>query len=138
MQKSESRLTVFFDEPFWVAVYERITDGKLEVYKITVGAEPIDYQVYDFLLQNLDLRFSPPVKTDRELNVKISPKGLQRMIKKQLEAQGVDTKSQQALKLPQQENKTICTKKRRAQKEEEKERQFELWQQQRKEKHRGR
>ena len=47
-----SSLTVFFEEPFWVGVYERQSGNRLEVCKITFGAEPKDYEVYDFLLRN--------------------------------------------------------------------------------------
>ena len=50
MQKS--KLTVFFDGIFWIGIYERIQDGKLEACKITFGAEPKDYEVYDFLLKS--------------------------------------------------------------------------------------
>jgi len=139
MQKTESKLTVFFDDPFWVGVYERISDGKLEVCKITFGAEPKDYEVYDFLLQNWNnLRFSQPVKTDSKQDAKINPKRMQRAIKKQLETQGIGTKSQQALKLQQKESKIARKQKSRQQKEDEKQRQFELRQQKKKEKHRGR
>ena len=60
MQKS--KLTVFFDGLFWIGIYERIQDGKLEACKITFGAEPKDYEVYGFILKNwYKLRFSPPV-----------------------------------------------------------------------------
>ena len=60
MQKS--KLTVFFDGLFWIGIYERIQDGKLEACKITFGAEPKDYEVYGFILKNWHkLRFSPPV-----------------------------------------------------------------------------
>lgn len=45
---------------------------------------------------------------------------MQRIVKKQLEVHGVGTKSQQALKLQQEENKMIRKEKSRKQKEEEK------------------
>ncbi len=38
------KLTVYFEEPFWVGVFERIEDGKLSVAKVTFGAEPKDYE----------------------------------------------------------------------------------------------
>lgn len=139
MQKIESKLTVFFDDPFWVGVYERTADGRMEACKVTFGAEPKDYEVYALLLQNWAmLRFSPPVKADRKQDVKINPKRMQRAIHKQVEAQGVGTKSQQALKLQQEEGKAARKEKIRQQKEDEKQRRFELRQQKHKEKHRGR
>ncbi|MDL2300043.1 YjdF family protein [Clostridiaceae bacterium OttesenSCG-928-D20] len=138
MQKTESKLTVFFDDPFWVGVYERISDGKLEVCKITFGAEPKDYEVYEFLLQNWNkLRFSPPIKADNKSVGNINPKRMQRAIKKQLEKQGVGTKAQQAMKLQQAEGKEARKQKFRLQREQEKERQFEIKQEKRREKHKG-
>ena len=46
----KASLTVFFEEPFWVGVFERIEDGKLSVCKVTFGAEPKDYEVLDYIL----------------------------------------------------------------------------------------
>ena len=138
MQNTEIKLTVYFDDPFWVGVYERISDGLLEVCKITFGAEPKDYEVYEYLLQNWHLlRFGSSVKADEKQNVKINPKRMQREIKKQLENQGVGTKSQQALKLQQEENKIARKEKSREQREAERLMQFELRRQKKKQKHKG-
>ena len=46
MDKVSGRLTVFFEEPFWIGVFERISEGKLSVCKVTFGAEPKNYEVY--------------------------------------------------------------------------------------------
>ena len=35
MNKVSDRLTVFFEEPFWIGVFERISEGKLSVCKVT-------------------------------------------------------------------------------------------------------
>ena len=34
----KTSLTVFFEDPFWVGVFERVDDGKLSVCKVTFGA----------------------------------------------------------------------------------------------------
>ncbi len=47
----KSSLTILFENPFWVGLFERIDGNKYEVCKITFGAEPKDYEVYDFLLK---------------------------------------------------------------------------------------
>lgn len=39
MDKVSGKLTVFFEEPFWIGVFERVTDGKLSVCKVVFGAE---------------------------------------------------------------------------------------------------
>ena len=62
MNKSSICLTVFFEDPFWVGVFERQEQGALTVCKVTFGAEPKDGEVYDFVLRNYaSLRFSPAV-----------------------------------------------------------------------------
>lgn len=64
MGKVIGKLTVFFEEPFWVGVFEKIEDGKLSVAKTTFGAEPKDYEVYEFVLKYYYcLQFSPAVAT---------------------------------------------------------------------------
>ena len=55
MDKVSGKLTVFFEEPFWVGVFERISDGKLSVCKVTFGAEPKDYELDDFILKKITL-----------------------------------------------------------------------------------
>lgn len=136
---TKSSLTILFENPFWIGLYERYDDGKYEVCKITFGAEPKDYEVYDFLLKNWHkLKFSPPVKAEKIEEQKINPKRMQREINKQLENRGIGTKAQQALKLQHEQNKTERKVKSREQKELEKERQYALRQEKKKAKHRGR
>ena len=138
MDKVSARLAVFFEEPFWVGVFECVSDGKLSVCKVTFGAEPKDYEIYDFVLKNYDrLRFSPAVEADVK-EAGRNPKRVQREVRKQMQNTGVGTKSQQALKLQQEQMKTERKIMNREQREAEKERRFELKQQKRKEKHRGR
>ena len=138
MDKVSGRLTVFFEDPFWVGVFECISDGKLSVCKVTFGAEPRDYEVYDFVLKNYyQLRFSSAVATDVKETGR-NPKRIQREVRKQVQNAGIGTKSQQALKLQQEQLKTERKAVSWEQREAEKRRQFELKQQKRKEKHRGR
>lgn len=137
MNKVTDKLTVFFAEPFWVGVFERIDHGKLSVCKVTFGAEPKDFEIYDFILNNYyHLKFSPAVAADVK-ETKINPKRRQREVKRQLQDRGIGTKSQQALKLQQEQMKTARKVISREMKEAEKQHQFELKQQKRKGKHRG-
>ena len=138
MDKVSGKLTVFFEESFWVGVFERVSDGTLSVCKVTFGAEPKDYEIYDFVLKNYyRLRFSPAVATDVK-EAGRNPKRVQREVRKQIQNTGIGTKSQQALKLQQEQLKTERKIMSREQREAGKQRQFELKQQKRKEKHRGR
>ena len=133
----QSSLTILFEAPFWIGLYERTDSGKYEVCKITFGSEPKDYEVYEFLLKNWHkLKFSPPIQTEVAIERKINPKRMQREIQSQLQDKGIGTKAQKALKLQQckLERKT----KSREQKEAEKDRQFAIRQEKKKTKHRGR
>ena len=42
MDKTNGKLTVYFEKPFWVGIFERTEDGKLSVAKVTFGVEPKD------------------------------------------------------------------------------------------------
>lgn len=138
MDKVIGGLTVFFEEPFWVGVFERVERGKLSVCKITFGAEPKDYDIYDFILKEYHhLKFSPAVAAAvKEMNV--NPKRKMREAKKQVANTGIGTKSQQALKLQQEQMKVERKAVSREQREAKKQRQFDLKQQKKKDKHRGR
>ncbi|WP_050697481.1 YjdF family protein [Anaeromassilibacillus senegalensis] len=138
MGKIASKLTVLFEDPFWIGLYEREDSGKYEVSKITFGAEPKEYQVYDFMLKNWKrLRFSPSMEAAALVEKRMNPKRMQRLAKQQTEHTGIGTKAQQALKLQQVQGKTARKVRSREQREAEKERQFTLRQEKRKEKHRG-
>lgn len=132
-------LTVLFENPFWIGVVERVDNNKYEVCKITFGAEPKDYDVYVFLLENWHrLKFSLPVNADSVEERKINPKRMQREINSRLENKGIGTKAQQALKRQHEQNKIERKTKTREQREAEKDRLFALRQEKKKAKHRGR
>lgn len=132
------KLTVFFEEPFWVGVFERCEDGCISVSRVVFGAEPKDYDVYDFLLKRYHtLKFSNPISVDETEEKRLNPKRLQREAKKETQDKGVGTKAQLAIKLQYEANKMERRKKSKEEKEEGKERQFALRQQKKREKHRG-
>ena len=130
-------LTVFFEDPFWVGVFERIEDGKLSVCKVTFVAEPKDYDVWEFILQNYDrMVFSTAVETETKQTAD-NPKRRLRNVRKQTERRGIGTKSQQALQLQREELKTEHRQISREQRDAEAQRRFEMKQLKKKEKRRG-
>ena len=72
-----------------------------------------------------------------EKDKKKNPKRMQRAAKKQILETGIGTKSQQALKLQQEQNKQERKVRSQEKKEAEKLRMFELKQQKKREKHKG-
>ena len=138
MDRTSEKLTVFFEEPFYVGIFERVSDGNLYVCKVIFGAEPTDAEVYRFLLDRHDgLLFSPAVAAaikEREMR----PKRAKREARKQMENVGIGTKAQRALSLRREQSKSEQKVLDREEREVEKLRRFERKQLKRKEKHRGR
>ena len=133
----KASLTVFFEEPFWVGVFERIEDGKLSVCKVTFGAEPKDYEVLDYILHHYyELVFSPAVEMEIR-KAADNPKRRSRNARKQLENTGIGTKSQQAIQRQREEMKTERRQISREEREAEAQRRFVMKQEKKKEKRRG-
>ena len=137
MDKVNGKLTVYFEEPFWIGVFERIEDGKLSVAKVTFGAEPKDYEVQEYIQKHYaSLKFSPAVDAVVK-DIKRNPKRMQREARRQMQETGIGTKSQQALKLQQEHNQQERKERNRKKKEAKEQRMFELKQQKKREKHKG-
>lgn len=138
MEKMIGKLTVCFEDPFWIGIFERIDDGRLSVAKVTFGAEPKDYDVQEFINRHYnDLKFSPSVEVTVKQDA-VNPKRKLRQVRKQSQVSGIGTKSQQALQLQREENKLKQKVISRETKAAENQRRYELKQQKRREKHKGR
>lgn len=143
MQKLSVELTVFFEDPFWVGVYTRKWEGRMEAARIVFGAQPTQAQLYERLIACWrTLRFSPEVPDSAApLGMCKNPKRMQRAVRERLSQKGVGTKSQQAVKaaFSQMQETGAHERKqcRREKRQMEKERRVQLHQQKKKEKHRG-
>ena len=139
MESAKTKLTVFFEPPFWTGLIERETGDRYEVCRVIFGAEPSDAEVYAYVLDRYgSLKFSPALEVERQPERTINPKRAQRMAQKQHQPIGIGTKAQQALQLQREQSKMkrrICSREIR---QAEEERQYHLRQAKRKEKHRGR
>ena len=133
----KASLKVFFEDPFWVGVFERIEDGKLSVCKVTFGAEPKSYEVLEYVLQHYyELVFSPAIEIQTR-QAADNPKRRSRNARKNLENTGIGTKSQQALQRQREEMKKERRQVSREEREAEAQRRFEQKQAKKKEKKRG-
>ena len=137
MEADAISLTVFFQEPFWIGVFERVENGRLSVCKVTFGAEPKDYEVHQYLLKRYSgLRFSAAIETEARKRAD-NPKRRQREASRQIQNTGISTKSQMALQMQREAMKTERKQISRAQRDAEAQRKFDLKQQKKKEKKRG-
>ena len=131
------QLTVFFEEPFWVGVFERMEGDRLSVSKVTFGAEPRDHEVLSYILDHYhELTFSAPVAAEVRERAD-NPKRRQRAAAQQMQQTGVGTRSQQALQAQRELVKTERKQITREEREAEEHRRFELKQQKKREKKRG-
>ena len=139
MEQIMSSLTVFFDSPFWVGVYQRCTGSRIEAARVVFGAEPKDAEVYAYFLEHWgSLRFSPAVEQNKQLKRAANPKRMQREVHRQLSQAGVGTKAQQALQLMREQQAAGRKSARRERRQQRKQEQFDLRQLKKKRKHKGR
>ncbi len=134
----EGKLTVFFEEPFWVGVFEREDEAGFRASRVVFGAEPTDVELYEYIqCQYANLDFGKPIKNQVKIVRKKNFKRMQREVRKAVYEEGVGTKAQQAMKLQMELNKAERQNQSREQREEEKALKFKLKQEKKKEKHRG-
>ncbi len=116
---TQSTLTVLFENPFWIGIYEREYDNRYQVCRIVFGSEPKDYEVYLYVLKNWHrFKFTSSVKSNTVHKKCINPKRMQRLINKQIHDKGIGTKAQQTLKqqyeLSKQNYKSAAKEQRKA------------------------
>lgn len=139
--EADIKLTVFFEGMFWVGVFEKTTETSYEVSRVVFGAEPKDYEIFEFINRHFyKINFKNSLITDTCTNVKdkkINPKRVQRELRKETENKGIGTKAQQALQLQYEENKLQRKKLSKERREAEAERKFQLKQEKKLKKHKG-
>ena len=131
-------LTVLFEDPFWIGLFEVTDEDGLHVCKVTFGAEPTGQEIIEFVEKNWHkLGYSKGIEATSSLGTGKNPKRQLREARKQMVSQGIGTKSQQALKMQQERNKVERKQLSKAKREAERQRKFDLRQTKKKEKHKG-
>lgn len=139
----EHHITILFDPPYWLALFERFEDQQYSVARVIMDtAEPENTQLKTFFdqLDLLNLSYSRPERIEKAKKEHVSFKKQQKLVKKATtdsKHKHVYTKAQILLKEQFEESKMAHKKQTRLEIEEEENRKFELKQQKRKEKHRG-
>ena len=139
METAKAKLTVLFDPPFWIGLFERERAGRYEACRVVFGAEPRDIEVYACILDRYDrLAFSPALAFDPETDWAVSPKRAQREARRQTRPSGIGTKAQQALQLQREQGREARRVLSREARDAERDRRFQLHREKQKRKHRGR
>ncbi len=135
---SKASLTVYFEPPFWVGLYQREDEDGCRVCKITFGREPRDQEVLAWLLRNhRRLQFSPPLTTAQKAGPIPNPKRLLREARKAVQPANTGTKAQVALQLQREQNKMQRKADSKERRKVEQERMLALRQEKHRQKHRG-
>ena len=133
-----STLTVYHDGQFWVGMFERVEDGRVSACRVVFGAEPSSEQIQQLICGRWrDLRFTEPITQDAVPRLIRNPKRRQREAAKELDRRGPSTKAQQALSEEREAAAIQRKAESREKREREKEQRFELRQEKRRQKHRG-
>ena len=69
-------LTVLFEDPFWIGLFETIDQQGLRACKVTFGADPTEKEVIEFVDKNWHrLQFSQAIEVSAESErAKVNPK----------------------------------------------------------------
>ncbi|MCI1664746.1 MAG: YjdF family protein [Atopobiaceae bacterium] len=104
---SMCKLTICFEDPFWVGLVETEDDGTYNVARHVFGAEPTQPEVEEFVAQHWnDLRFTADLMVEKRGGHKINPKRMRRIIEREVAANARrGTKAQQAIAEDREANK---------------------------------
>jgi hypothetical protein len=136
-------LTVLFDGTHWVGIFERTNEQGYSVAKFIFGEEPMDEDVYQFVLHGLgEVRFTTPVPADagmaeaKHMSFKHRQREIERILAEANTTQKADG-AKAALRAEQEAQRQARERAAKAEREAEQERKYQLRQEKRKEKRRG-
>lgn len=141
---NEHIVTIMFEPPFRIVLFENIEKGKYSVAREVIGtSEPTNTELMLFF-DRLDfnkIHYTIPIEEEKIPKSKIGFKKMQKKVKKATEQTNYKyaySKAHEELKKQQEQNKQERKSASKEEKEEKKERKFELKQQKKKQKLRGR
>ena len=95
----EGKCTIYFEDPFWVGVFERQDEGGYQVAKHVFGAEPGLTETQDFAKTGYSqLKFSQSFSQTELYLVDENYKHRMHRIRKEMHQTGIGTYAQRAIK----------------------------------------
>lgn len=133
------KLTICFENPFWVGVVETEDDGIYNVARHVFGPEPTQPEVEKFIAEQWsELRFTADLQVEKRGGKKMNPKRMRRVIEREIAANARrGTKAQQAIAEDREAHKAQRKTENREQREARKEVAYQQRRQKQKQKHRG-
>jgi hypothetical protein len=131
-----TKLTVYFEDPFWVGLFEFQAGETYYADRRVFGAEPTDREVSLFVLRYLP-EFRVPVNAGISPEREIGAKRRQRLAAKELAARGPGTKALDAVKLQRETSKKLANEEASRQKKEDFDAEYLRRKEKRRDKHKG-
>lgn len=140
----EHTISIVFDSPFWIALFECVEKGQYSVAREVIStSEPTTPELLLFFekLNYRNLHYTTPTDSEQMQKSKIGFKKMQKQVQRATEESSYKhtySKAHEALKKQQEEKKIERKTISKRQKEDKEERKFEIRQQKKKQKMRGR
>jgi hypothetical protein len=134
----DGQCTIFFEDPFWVGVFERGDESGYAAAKWVFGAEPGESELCEFFLHSYNLlNFSQTAQRQVIEQRAVNYKRQQREIHKQMKQVGAGTAAQRAIQTEFEQHKIEHRALSRDQREAEQRQKFALRQEKKKKKQQG-
>lgn len=138
-------LTVYFEDPYWVAVLERRRGGTVRATRLVLGGEPTDTELYHLLLRRgtallaaADAAPAVPASERAATDRPVNPKRLARQAARQAAEHRPSTAAQEAVSRAYHQRRDEARADDREAREQDRERRRELRRARAKARHRGR
>lgn len=104
--QEETLFTVFFENPFWVGIFEKRDVNGYSAAKVVFGPEPADPEILAFIAQKYprQINYSKANIDYRAVTHKVNPKRQQREASKLINQTGISSKAKETLKLEYENN----------------------------------
>jgi Protein of unknown function (DUF2992). len=134
----DGKCTVYFEDPFWVGVFERNDECSYSVARYVFGGEPNDAELLQFCkTQFSTLSYSHSASPLTLPGDQMGFKRQQREIRKQMTLTGIGTYAQRVLKAEFQRSKQENKQAKAQDRDQEAQQRFQNRQAAKKQKHRG-
>lgn len=133
------KLTICFENPFWIGLVETEDDGAYRVARHVFGPEPTQPEVEQFIADHWnELKFTADLQVEKRGGQKINPKRMRRIIEREIAVNARrGTKAQQAIAEDREAYKSERKAETKAQKKAAEQAAFAQRCAKRKQKHRG-
>lgn len=131
--------TVYFEDPYWVGVFERNDDSGYAAARYVFGSEPTEAEIHQFTLRDFQaLSYSHSSEAPEMEERQIGYKRRQREVRQAMVTKPVGTYAQRALQADRERVKQVRQKESREEREAREKEKYLLKQAQKKKHHRGR